>query len=185
VKSYGRGQIKKYKDSLFEAVVLWRRTGVWRNWRRATALPAVNSSSPITASSCAERKLIYLAERRGTFAVATAEPSDPAFELWKWKNASALASDAELRLRESERPIWSQHQIVSGLRQAGVNAEQAQKPLSLLLTRNKLALRVSVTGTLRTSIPGSPMPIFDLFATRSAGAASTDMAGILRGKKKQ
>jgi hypothetical protein len=148
VKSHGRGQIKQYKDTLLEAVMLWRQTGVWRNWRRETPLPVINSSTPITSNPRVERKLIYLPERRGTFVVATTVSSDPDFELWKWK-ASVLVNEAELRLREGERRIRSQREIVTRLKQAGVNAEQARKPLSLLLTRNKLALRVSVSGTSR------------------------------------
>jgi hypothetical protein len=64
VKSYGRGQITEYSESLLAAVKVWRQVGVWRKRGDETALPVVQPSTRISKNPKPARKVIPLAERR-------------------------------------------------------------------------------------------------------------------------
>lgn len=72
VVSQGRGQLKIYADSLFEAVKLWRGSGAWRSkyqkaapWAgQATVAVAVESAVPAAVESQDEHRVISLLEHR-------------------------------------------------------------------------------------------------------------------------
>ena len=65
VVSQGRGQLKIYADSLFEAVKLWRGSGVWRSKYRKAAPTIISRGVAAAAeSSDSEHRVISLLEHR-------------------------------------------------------------------------------------------------------------------------
>jgi len=68
VVSQGRGQLKIYADSLFEAVKLWRGSGAWRSkYQKATpsiSQPSAAPSAEESHKSQIEHRVISLLEHR-------------------------------------------------------------------------------------------------------------------------
>ena len=64
VVSQGRGQLKIYADSLFEAVKLWRGSGAWCSKYRKPTPPAERVAVPVALESEDQHRVISLLEHR-------------------------------------------------------------------------------------------------------------------------
>jgi hypothetical protein len=64
VVSQGRGQLKVYADSLFDAVRLWRHSGAWRSKYQKAAAPVRAAAVANTAEFQSEHRVISLLEHR-------------------------------------------------------------------------------------------------------------------------
>jgi hypothetical protein len=65
VVSQGRGQLKIYADSLFEAVKLWRGSGAWHSkYHKAAAPVAASEAAAPPQEPQSEHRVISLFEHR-------------------------------------------------------------------------------------------------------------------------